>query len=221
MATAPVLGAITQNTTNGNVTLNFTHSGASTEVFHLERMIMHRNTSEWVQVRKFTRGSNTEMTDLTAPTGDIQLAYRIKVTNANGSGVVYSENKYITLVCLDFSSVAPVSETWNPLVMKYATSRSGDRGRQASLHRFAGRNYPVKEVARQYEEKVAVEWYCETYTEVLDYYGVMVDNDFWYRDNSGRSFHASTDNVNVSDHPVLNGFTCSATLTRIDGGINN
>lgn len=220
MATAPVIGTITQNTTNGNVTLNFTSSGGSTEILTVERMTMHKQ-STWDQVRVVTRGTLTNVIDYTAPTGDVEVAYRIKATNANGTGAVYSAVKYITLQCLDFSTVAPVSETWNPLTMKYATSRSGDRGRQASLHRFAGRNYPVKEVARQYEEKVAVEWYCETYTEVLDYYGVMVDGDFWYRDNSGRSFHASTENINVSDHPVLNGFTCSATLTKIDGGINN
>lgn len=221
MATAPVITSITQNTTNGNVTLNFTSSGASTEILSVERMVMHRLSTEWVQVRVVTRGTLTNVIDYTAPTGDIQLAYRIKATNANGSGAVYSAVQYITLTCLDFSSVAKTDETWNPLVMKYATSRSGDRGRQTSLHRFAGRTYPVREQARQYEEKVQVEWYVETYTEVLDFYATMVDNDFWYRDNSGRSFHASTENLNVSDHPVLNGFTCSATLTRIDGGINN
>ncbi|HHQ8913266.1 TPA: hypothetical protein ACSVZR_003523 [Bacillus cereus] len=221
MATAPVITSITQSTANGGVTLNFTSSGASNEILSVERMTMHRSSTEWAQVRVVTRGTLTNVIDYTAPTGDIQLAYRIKATNANGSGAVYSAVQYITLTCLDFSSVAKTSETWNPLIMKYATSRSGDRGRQTSLHRFAGRTYPVREQARQYEEKVQVEWYVETYTEVLDFYATMVDNDFWYRDNSGRSFHASTENLNVSDHPVLNGFTCSATLTRIDGGINN
>lgn len=222
MATAPNITGFTQNTSNGSVVLSFTHSGSANEIFYLERAYVHRFTSEWVQVRRMPRSVNTTITDFVAPTGDVTVAYRIRATNSDGtSGAVYSANYNATLTCLDFSSIHQMEMANDPMYMRYATSRNGDRGRQTSLHRFAGRNYPVMERARQYEEKVQIEWYVETYTEFLEFYNLMADNDFWYRDNSGRSFHASTENINVNDHPVLNGFTCSATLTRIDGGINN
>lgn len=222
MAIAPVITGFTQDPATGFVRLNFTHSGSANEIFYLERAHTHRFTWEWVQVRRMPRSANTTITDFTAPTGDNNLAYRIRATNSDGtSGVVYSSGYNVSLSCLDFSSVADIEMTNDPIYMKYATSRSGDRGRQTSLHKFAGRTYPVREQSGQYMEKVQVDWYVETYADYLEFAAMMNDRDFWYRDNSGRSFHASTENVNISDHQVLNGFTCSATLTRIDGGINN
>lgn len=222
MAVAPNITGFTQDPATGFVRLNFTHSGSANEIFYLERIYIHRFTAEWTQVRRMPRSVNTTITDFTAPTGDVTVAYRIRATNSDGSsGAVYSANYNVTLTCLDFSSVAQVAMTNDPIYMRYATSRDGSKSRQTVLHKFAGRNYPVMERTRQYDEIVKVEWYVETYTDYLEFYNLMVDNDFWYRDNSGRSFHASTSTIDINDHPVLNGFTCSATLTKIDGGIDN
>lgn len=222
MAVAPNITGFTQDPATGFVRLNFTHSGSANEIFYLERAYVHRFTAEWVQVRRMPRSVNTTITDFVAPTGDVTVAYRIRATNSDGtSGAVYSSNYNVALNCLDFSSIHQMDMANDPMYMRYTTSRDENRGRQTSWHKFAGRSYPVMERSRQYGEVVQVEWYVDTYSEYLEFYNLMADNDFWYRDNSGRSFHASTDNVAVTDSQVLNGFTCSATLTRIDGGINN
>lgn len=220
MATAPVITTLQLNS-EGGVTVNFTHSGASTEVFYLLRKTKYLTSTEQTQVRKITRNSATYIYDFTAPLADVTVEYQIKATNADGSGAVFSNTKEIVLTCLDYSTVTPIYSLGNDRKMLYATSRDGSRGRPTVYHKFAGRRYPVAEKGIQRSETIKVEWYVERYDEYLEFQTLMTEQDFWYRDNSGRSFHASTDNVDVKDHQTLNGFTCSAELTRIDGGIEN
>ena len=220
MAAVPNITSLSIDSDGSYVNVNFTSTGSITEKLYLERAITKgAYLSEYTQVAAQSRGTATKLKDWTSAPADITYRYRIKATNFDDSGAVYSNEMDITMVCEDYSSVAPMYSIFNDRKMLYATSRDGSMGRATVYHKFAGRRYPVSEKAIQRSETVKVEWFVEKYEDYLDYQDIMTQADFWYRDNSGRSFHASCERVDVKDSQILNGFTCSAELTKIDGGV--
>lgn len=221
MATAPVITNL-EIQSNSAVKITFTSSGASSEVLYIERAIVGLSSLEWVQVRKVNRGTLTNVIDYVSAPADITYRYRIRATNSDGaSGEAISNTRDITMICQDYSSVSLVSKVWEPLLMRYATSRNSTRGRSTTIHKFAGRRDPVAEKAIQRSNLVDISWICQTWTEVEQFMELMLEQDFWYRDNSGRSFHAVCSDIQVSDSQILNQFTLSTTLTKIYGGVQN
>jgi len=221
MATAPV---ITGSGFFGNsfTQINFTSAGATNERLYLERAIVGQTSLDYSVVRSFNRGTLTNISDYTSAPADIVYRYRLRATNADGTGQVYSNTLDVIMVCQTYSSISalPVS-SGNDNLIQYATSRNSSRGRSTTIHKFAGRRDPVAEKAMQRSNTVDISWICRTWTEVEQFMELMLNQDFWYRDNSGRSFHAVCSDIQVADSQVLNQFTLSTTLTKIDGGVQN
>ncbi|WP_176581314.1 hypothetical protein [Bacillus thuringiensis] len=221
MATAPV---ITNISFVGNSFINvaFTSAGATNELLFLERSIVGKSSLEWETVRGVQRGTLSSLNDYTSAPADITYRYRFRATNPDRTGAVYSNTIDIIMVCQTYSSISvnPVAGS-NDKLMEYATSRNSSRGRSTTIHKFAGRRDPVAEKAIQRSNSVDVSWICRTWIEVEQFMELMLDQDFWYRDNSGRSFHAVCSDIQVSDSQVLNQFTLSTTLTKISGGFES
>jgi hypothetical protein len=221
MATAPVITG-TSITGNSFVTVTFTSAGATNEVLYLERAIVGVSSLDWIQVRKISRGTATNVIDYTAAPADITYRYRLRATNSDGvSGQDISNTSDRLMVCQDYSSIGRMDTASNDNLMRFATSRSAARGRSTTMHKFAGRAFPAAEKAIQRSNVVDISWYVETYTEVELFAELMLGSDFWYRDNTGRSFHAACSDLQESDSQVLNGWTLTATITQIDRGVPN
>ncbi|PEL23408.1 hypothetical protein CN624_21140 [Bacillus toyonensis] len=214
---------LTSITINGayNAVVNFTYSGgASTDILYLERANSYDPPSKAVVVRTITRGSITQLTDHTISNSGAAYWYRIKSTNADGSGVVYSPDwMVVTTQCLDVVTIAPYSATQTQTFLNVVSSRTGERSRETQMAEFAGRTRPVVEVGMMYNQAVNISFYVETAQERYDIERILLDNDFWFRDNYGRSFHGTCQKVSSSDY--IGGFNMSAVLTEIDGGVNN
>ncbi|MCU5510269.1 hypothetical protein OCB07_15700 [Bacillus cereus] len=220
MAGQATLTAITIDT-NGNAVVNFTYSGgASTDILYLERANSYDTPDKAVVVRRVPRGSLTSVIDYTVSNSGARYWYRMRATNADGSGMTYSPDWFkVDTECLDIVTIAPYNEMWTQTKLNVVQSRSGKCGRETQLMEFAGRKRPTAEVGMMRSQTVDLTWWVETTQEVYDIERVLMNNDFWYRDNYGRSFHGSCADVSVSDY--IGGYNMSSTLTEIDGeGIN-
>ncbi|PFY49110.1 hypothetical protein COL55_13465 [Bacillus toyonensis] len=206
---------------NGNAVVNFTYSGgASTDILYLERANSYDTPDKAVVVRKVARGSLTQVVDYTVSNSGARYWYRIRSTNADGSGTVYSPDwASVDTVCLDIVTLAPYSAVQTQTKLQVVSSRTGERSRETQMAEFAGRTRPVVEVGMMYNQAVNISFYVETAQERYDVERLLLDNDFWFRDNYGRSFHGSCQKVSSSDY--IGGFNMSAVLTEIDGGVNN
>ncbi|PGF00896.1 hypothetical protein [Bacillus toyonensis] len=206
---------------NGNAVVNFTYSGgASTDILYLERANSYDTPDKAVVVRKVTRGSLTQVIDYTVSNSGARYWYRIRSTNADGSGVVYSPDWVsVDTVCLDIVTIAPYSAVQTQTKLQVVQSRTGERSRETQMAEFAGRTRPVAEVGMMYNQVVNISFYVETAQEKYDIERLLMDNDFWFRDNYGRSFHGVCQKVNSSDY--IAGFNMSAVLTEVDGGVNH
>lgn len=218
MAGTPTVTTITMS--NGNAVVNFTYSGgASTDILYLERANSFATTGEQKVVRRVTRGSLTSITDFTISNSGARYWYRIRSTNSDGTGAVYSDYVSVDTVCLNIVTLAPYSEQWMITYLNIVQSRTGKKGRETQLMEFAGRVRPVVEVGMMRNQSVSLTWWVETTQEVYNIEKLLLDSDFWFRDNYGRSFHGVCSDVDVSDY--IGGYNMSATLTEIDGeGIN-
>lgn len=208
-------------TNNGDAKVTFSYSGgSSSDILYLERANSYDTPDKAKAVRKFTKGSLLEIYDHTMSNSGARYWYRIKSTNADGSGVVYSPDWFkIDTVCLDIITIAPYLEQWTTTRLNVVQTRSGKRGRETQLMEFAGRKRPAAEVGMMRSQTVDMTWWVETTQEVYDIERILMENDFWFRDNYGRSFHGICSDVSVSDY--IGGYNMSATLTEIDGeGIN-
>ncbi|WP_255257037.1 hypothetical protein [Bacillus toyonensis] len=125
----------------------------------------------------------------------------------------------VTTQCLDVVTIAPYSATQTQTFLNVVSSRTGERSRETQMAEFAGRTRPVVEVGMMYNQAVNISFYVETAQERYDIERILLDNDFWFRDNYGRSFHGTCQKVSSSDY--IGGFNMSAVLTEIDGGVNN
>lgn len=214
---------LTGITINGayNAVVNFTYSGgASTDILYLERANSYDTPDKAIVVRKLARGSITQLTDHTISNSGARYWYRIRSTNADGSGAVYSPDWFsVDTVCLDVVTIAPYSATQTQTFLNVVSSRTGERSRETQMAEFAGRTRPVAEVGMMYNQVVNISFYVETTQERYDIERLLMDNDFWFRDNYGRSFHGVCQKVNSSDY--IGGFNMSAVLTEVDGGVNN
>lgn len=206
---------------NGNAVVNFTYSGgASTDILYLERANSYDAPDKAVVVRRVTRGTLTSVIDYTVSNSGARYWYRIRSTNADGSGSVYSPDwQKVDTECLDIVTIAPFDSLSTQTKLNIVQSRSGKRGRETQLMEFAGRKRPVSEVGMMRSQTVSLTWWVETIQEVYDIERILMENDFWYRDNYGRSFHGSCADVDTSDY--IGGYNMSATLTEIDGGAIN
>ncbi|PGL88586.1 hypothetical protein CN926_00865 [Bacillus thuringiensis] len=220
MAGQATLTAITIDT-NGNAVVNFTYSGgASTDILYLERANSYDAPDKAIVVRRVPRGSLTSVIDYTVSNSGARYWYRIRSTNADGSGTTYSPDWFkVDTECLDVVTVAPYSDLATQTRLNVVQSRSGKRGRETQLMEFAGRKRPAAEVGMMRSQTVDLTWWVETTQEVYDIERILMDNDFWYRDNYGRSFHGSCSDVSESDY--IGGYNMSATLTEVDGGATN
>jgi len=206
---------------NGNAVVNFTYTGgASTDILYLERANSFDNPASAVVVRKVTRGSLTQLIDYTISNSGARYWYRIRSTNLDGSGAVYSPDWVsVDTTCLDIVTIAPYSAVQTQTKLQVVQSRTGERSRELQMAEFAGRTRPVAEVGMMYNQVVNISFYVETAQERYDTERILLDNDFWYRDNYGRSFHGVCQKVNPSDY--IGGFNISAVLTEVDGGVIN
>ncbi|PFK68244.1 hypothetical protein [Bacillus cereus] len=219
MAGTPTITLI-EVTVNGNAVVNFSYSGGSTtDIIYLERMDSNATTGQQKTIRQFIKGDNTYTTDFTLSNSGAKYLYRFRATNANGTGAVYSDWVEAQTQCLDIVTLAPYNEMWTRTQLKVVQSRSGKKGRETQLMEFAGRKKPAAEVGMMRNQSVDITLWVETTQEVYDIERLLLDNDFWFRDNYGRSFHGVCSDVSVSDY--IGGYNMSATLTEIDGeGIN-
>lgn len=219
MAGTPTITLI-EVTVNGNAVVNFSYSGGSTtDIIYLERADSYATTGQQKIIRQFVKGDNTYTTDFTLSNSGAKYWYRFRATNANGTGAVYSDWVEAQTQCLDIVTLAPYNEMWTRTQLKVVQSRNGKKGRETQLMEFAGRKRPTAEIGMMRSQTVDLTWWVETTQEVYDIERLLLDNDFWYRDNYGRSFHGVCSDVSVSDY--IGGYNMSATLTEIDGeGIN-
>lgn len=219
MAGQATLTTITINS-NGDAVVNFTYSGgASTDILYLERANSYDTPTQAIQVRKVARGSLTSMVDHTVSNSGARYWYRIRSTNVDGSGGVYSPDwASVDTTCLDIVTIAPYSAVQTQTKLQVVSSRTGERSRETQMAEFAGRTRPVAEVGMMYNQTVNISFYVETAQERYDAERILMDNDFWFRDNYGRSFHGVCQKVNSSDY--IGGFNMSAVLTEVDGGVN-
>lgn len=204
--------------TNGNAVVTFSYSGgSSSDIVYLERTNSYDTPDKAKTVRQFTKGSVTFTTDYTISNSGATYWYRMRATNSDGTGTVYSpEWISIGTVCENIVTIAPYMEQWTMTNLQVIQSRSGDRSRETQMAEFAGRTRPVAEVGMMRGFSVNLSWYVETTQEVYDIERLLLDNDFWFRDNYGRSFHGICQKVSTSDY--LAGYNMSAVLTEIDGG---
>lgn len=220
MAGTATLTAITIDA-NGNAVVNFTYSGgASTDILYLERANSYDTPDKAIVTRKVTRSALTSITDYTISNSGARYWYRIRSTNTDGSGSVYSPDwLQVDTVCLDIVTLAPYSATQTQTLLKVVSSRSGDVNRETQLMEFAGRTRPVVEIGMMRGHVVNISWFVETTQEKYDMERLLLENDFWFRDNYGRSFHGTASKITSSDY--IAGYNMSAVLTEIDGGVNN
>ncbi|KAB2380199.1 hypothetical protein [Bacillus toyonensis] len=213
---------LTGITINGayNAVVTFTYlGGASTDILYLERANAFDPSSKAITVRKLARGSITQLTDHTISNSGAKYWYRIISTNADGSGWTASDWLDVSTTCLDVVTIAPITATQTQTFLNVVSSRTGERSRETQMAEFAGRTRPVVEVGMMYNQVVNISFYVETAQERYDIERLLLDNDFWFRDNYGRSFHGTCQKVSSSDY--IGGFNMSAVLTEIDGGVNN
>ena len=199
----------------------FTYSGgSSSDIIYLERANSYDSPDKAIVVRKFVKGSETIVLDHTVSNSGARYWYRIRATNADGSGTTYSPDWFkVDTECLDVVTIAPYTELATQTRLNVVQSRNGNKGRETQLIEFAGRKRPAAEVGMMRNQTVDLTWWVETTQEVYDIERVLMENDFWYRDNYGRSFHGVCSDVSVSDY--IGGYNMSATLTEIDGGAIN
>ncbi|MCU5407968.1 hypothetical protein OCA16_25855 [Bacillus cereus] len=220
MAGVATITEITINA-NGDARVVFSYSGgSSSDILYLERANSYDTPDKAKVVRKFPKSTFDSIMDHTIPNSGARYWYRMRANNADGSGMTYSPDWFkVDTECLDIVTIAPYSEQWTQTKLNVIQSRSGKRGRETQLMEFAGRKRPAAEVGMMRSQTVDLTWWVETTQEVYDIERVLMDNDFWYRDNYGRSFHGSCTDVSVSDY--IGGYNMSSTLTEIDGeGIN-
>lgn len=214
MAGTPTVTTITMS--NGNAVVNFTYSGgASTDILYLERANSFATTGEQKVVRRVTRGTLTSIADYTISNSGARYWYRIRSTNSDGTGTIYSDYVSVDTVCQNIVTLAPYDSPATITNLDIVQSRSGKKGRETQLMEFAGRKRPVSEVGMMRSQTVSLTWWVETTQEVYNIEKLLLDSDFWFRDNYGRSFHGSCADVDVSDY--IGGYNMSATLTEIDG----
>ncbi|MGX5581936.1 hypothetical protein [Bacillus cereus] len=206
---------------SGNAVVTFSYAGGvSSDIVYLDRANSYDSPDKSKVVRKLSRGTLTNITDFTISNSGARYWYRMRATNADGSGMTYSPDWFkVDTECLDVVTIAPYSEQWTQTKLNVVQSRSGKRGRETQLMEFAGRKRPAAEVGMMRSQTVDMTWWVETTQEVYDIERILMENDFWFRDNYGRSFHGICSDVSVSDY--IGGYNMSATLTEIDGeGIN-
>ncbi|MHA4169960.1 hypothetical protein [Bacillus cereus] len=215
MAGTPIITSIVINA-NGDARVEFSYSGgSSSDILYLERANSFATTGEQFTVRRFMKGVLTGITDHTISNSGARYWYRIRATNPDGSGSVYSDYVSVDTVCLNIVTIAPFNEMWTQTNLNIVQSRTSKKSRESQLMEFAGRKRPASEVGIMRGQSVSLTWWVETTQEVYNIEKLLLDSDFWFRDNYGRSFHGSCADVDVSDY--IGGYNMSATLTEIDG----
>lgn len=206
---------------DGNAGIEFSYNGgSSSDILYLERANSYDTPDKARVIRRVTRGTLSSIFDFTISNSGARYWYRIRATNSDGSGTTYSPDWFkVDTECKDIVSIAPYTSQQTFTLLNVVQSRSGKRGRETQLMEFAGRKRPAAEVGMMRSQTVDLAWWVETTQEVYDIERILMENDFWFRDNYGRSFHGVCSDVSISDY--IGGYNMSATLTEIDGeGIN-
>jgi len=151
--------------------------------------------------------------DKTASGGDIE--YRLVAVNTS-TGNTSPGNMVSTTNTFEDTILSNPKNPDDYIVLKYVTARNHSRSRTSSLLRFAGRVNPVREYGVQRSLELSLDWYAAKFSDAVAYEDWFIENGiFLYRDNAGRYFYATADDVTTNDEPV-SGFRQSTTITETD-----
>lgn len=205
-------------TTLDNVRVDFTYTGgASSDLLYLQRARAVQGIAlDWVTVRRVSRGSLTNIVDYGASFSDMTYDYRI-MSKDTGGGIQYGDTMGIKLPCNGITSIAPISNTSNYIVLPYVTDRDSDYEINSQAMEFAGRSYPVYERGMNRTDDVSIKFFIETPQEVYIIQNMINEGAIWYRDFSDRSFFAMVTGFSRND--TIAGYEISMDVHRVEGEI--